>query len=394
MFIRIVNYLLFLITFLISLSSSSSNRELISIDLSNIQTKELIKLISQHADSNICLDDKIEGNISLKLNNVTWNQALDTIVKMRNLVKYEDNGIIMITPKDETAKGVHTLLKQKLFKVKNSSANNFARILKSSGALSAQGKIEVDEPSNQLIVTDMDTNLSSVGYLIEELDLPAKQILIEARIVSADDSFANELGLELKSSGNNLNKNYNFEGGNKYGELNFSMLKLGRHTNLDIQLSALEKKGKGRIISKPKLLTTNHQAAYIESGSEIPYQEKTKEGNTNVAFKKAVLSLKVTPVIISKDNIQLTLEMNQDQIGQLLINGVPTIDTRKIYTQIMAGNNETIVLGGIYEWQKTHTRTGIPILKEAPVLKIFFGKQITTWERRELLIFVTPKILG
>lgn len=162
---------------------------------------------------------------------------------------------------------------------------------------------------------------------------------------------------------------------------------------LDLELAALESEGRGKVISSPKLLTADRQAAYIESGAEIPYQEKTKRGDTSITFKKAVLSLKVTPEIVAEDTVNLLLQLNQDKVSQLTVNGVPVIDTRKIQTQALVRNGETIVLGGIYEWSKSNNIIGIPVLGKIPLLGLLFRKQETKMERKELLIFVTPRIV-
>jgi type IV pilus assembly protein PilQ len=177
------------------------------------------------------------------------------------------------------------------------------------------------------------------------------------------------------------------------GRANFAIAKLNNGSLLDLELAALESEGRGKVISSPKLLTADRQAAYIESGAEIPYQEKTKRGDTSITFKKAVLSLKVTPEVVAEDTVNLLLQLNQDKVSQLTVNGVPVIDTRKIQTQVLVRNGETVVLGGIYEWSKSNNIIGIPVLGKIPLLGLLFRKQETKMERKELLMFVTPRIV-
>lgn len=384
-----------LLVWLVSLTLGA-DEPLLSLDVHNVGVKELLNIISQQARSNIIISEKINGKISVKLTNVSWQNALDTLVKMQGLVKHENNGIIMVTTKEEMIREENLLLQNRLFKLNSTAVDNLAKLLGPSGALSTRGKIGTDPLSNSLIVTDTTEHLNNITKLVNQIDTPTKQIFIEARIVSVDNLFVHELGLEFNAAPNTIKNNHRISDStlsSQEGQFNFTMARLKNNGRLDLQLAALEKDGRGQIISKPKLLTTNRQSAYIETGSEIPYQEKTTKGNTSIAFKKAVLSLKVTPEILANDDVNLTIEMNQDKVGQLLLNGVPTIDTRKIQTQAMAKNNETIVLGGIYEWNKINTVSGVPILREIPLIKLLCSKQLTHWERKELLIFVTPRII-
>ncbi len=375
----------------------SQGNMLLNLDIHDIKIRELINLISQRANKNIVTSDKVNGSTSLKLTNIPWRSALDTIVKMHGLTKHEREDTIIIGTKEEMTREEDQLLKSRVFDIRNVPVENLAKLLGSAGILSSKGKISTDMLSNTLVATDNEDHLNNLAKLVKQIDQPIQQILIEARIVSVDDLFMHELGLELhgkKNLGSGSKNSINLALAAPQGSLNLTMAKLKNTELLDLQLTALEKNGRGQVISKPKLLTADRQVAYIEAGAEIPYQEKTKKGGTGIAFKKAVLSLKVTPEILAKNEINLILEISQDKVGQMLINGVPTIETRKIQTQTLAKNNETIVLGGIYEWSKTSTTAGIPILKELPLIKLLCGKKITTWERKELLIFVTPQIIS
>lgn len=306
----------------------------ISADFANIKTIDLLRILTDSVNKNVVISEKVSGSTSVKLHNIFWQDALDVVLQMEGLIKYETKNTIVIVPLEDGDKNIKTDL--------------------------------------------------------------SPQILIEARIVSIDDNFIRSFGLDLHNSvikkAQELNKGLTkIDSGQ--GQFNLIVTKFNNNTMLDLELNALESKGCGKVISKPKLLTANRKTAYIESGAEIPYQEKSKEGNTSIAFKKAVLSLKVTPEVVENKFIHLSLELNQDKIGQLMVNGVPTIDTRKIDTKVLVQDQDTVILGGIYEWSKNNVITGVPILSHIPVIKYFFRKKETKMERKELLIFVTPKIV-
>ncbi|MBU0744671.1 MAG: secretin and TonB N-terminal domain-containing protein [Gammaproteobacteria bacterium] len=361
--------------------------EKISIDVGGIKTRDLLKMLARHANKSIVVSEKIQGKVTIDLQSVSWREALDSVLQMQGLTKHETDNVIVVVTADELNKNESTLLQRQVFNLRYASSADVAKLLKPAGVLSAHGKLEYDSKSNSLVVADASDNIKEVRRLLKQIDVPAKQVLIEARIVSVDEAFIHELGLEF-------NGKEKIESGEMpQGQFNFAIAKLGNNRLLDLRLAALENEGRGRVISKPKLLAADRQVAYIEAGAEIPYQEKTKEGNTSVVFKKAVLSLTVTPEVVSKDAIRLSLQLSQDKVGHLVINGVPTIDTRKIHTQVLAHNNGTIVLGGIYEWSKNNYITRVPILGQIPILKIFFSKKESRMERRELLIFVTPQII-
>jgi type IV pilus assembly protein PilQ len=230
------------------------------------------------------------------------------------------------------------------------------------------------------------------------LAVPAKQIAIEARIVNIDENYTHELGIEFgTSSGTNNNSNgLSMDLPNNQmnpGQFNFVLAKLNNDMLLDMELSALENEGHGKVISRPKLITLDHEPAYIDSGEDIPYQERTSEGNTNIAFKKAALGLKVTPEIVANNKILLHIQVNQDKVSSLTVQGVPAIDTQEIKTQALVNNKQTVVLGGIYEQTKNTTTVKLPVLGDIPLLGVLFRHKLTENERKELLIFITPQII-
>lgn len=384
----------FYLLLLIPCSSLSSQ---ISLDFVEINTRDLLKILAEQGDKSIVISEKIAGKITVKLHNVSWREALDSILQMQGLIKHETDKVIVIATLDELNKNEQVLLQQQVFNPRYVSADNLAKLLKPAGVLSNRGKSGADIGSNSLVVADTTDHILAVKKVLQKIDVPLKQVLIEARIVSADEAFARALGLELSGHTGTAIKEAKVRpkaGSLRPGQYNLTIAKLDNNNMLDLQLTALENEGRGKIISKPKLLTVDRRPAYIETGAEIPYQEKTREGNTSVSFKKAVLSLRVTPEVVAKDVVTLRLQLSQDKIGQLTVNGVPTIDTRKIHTQVLVHNNETIVLGGIYEWSRVNQETRVPILGYIPLLKLFFSKKEIKMDRKELLIFVTPRIVS
>lgn len=366
----------------------------ISLNFVDIKVRDLLKILAEVAHKNIVISNKIEGKITIDLRNISWQEALTAILQMQNLTKQETERVITVITTEELSKNGQAMMRSAVFNVRYVSADNIAKILKSSGVLSPYGRAEAEVSSNFLMVADTSDKLAAIKQLLKQIDVPAKQVLIEARVVSADDSFLQELGLELQNAKINLSQDEASLIASRHQPFNFAVAKFGNNNLLDIQLTALEDKGRGKVISRPRLVVADRQSAYIETGTEIPYQEKTKEGDTSVAFKKAVLSLKVTPEVVAKDAINLSLELSQDKVGRLVVGGVPTIDTRKIHTQVLVRNSETIVLGGIYEWSKVERVNGVPLLGQIPLIKILFSKKETKMERKELLVFVTPRIVG
>lgn len=278
-------------------------------------------------------------------------------------------------------------------------ASDLAKFLtKNHDIVSPHGHIEADIRTNQLWITDDTTHIKSIQHIVHKLDVPVAEVLIKARIVSVDDNFVHTLGVIF---GTELNQSM---GGDAFtmdmptrsgggGVINFPIVKLGNGRLLDLELSALEQQGHAEVISSPELMVSNRQTAIIESGEEVPYQEKTGQGNTSVAFKKATLRLKVTPCIMPGKRILLHLTVNQDKISTLLINGVPAIRTQQLTTQVLVNNKDTIVLGGIYEQITSHQEEGVPGLRKIPIIGALFRQRHRVNERKQLLIFVTPRVM-
>jgi len=383
-----------MVAFFLLINTYSSVYAKINMNFTNIKTRDLLHILTKNSHKNIIISEQITGRININLNQTNWREALDVVLQNKHLIKYETEQLITIMPIDNQNPKDQPLAKPTVFNLHHASADSIARILTPAGALSVSGKSSAEIRTNALIITDTDNQIKNINNLLEQIDIPIRQVAIEARIVNVDSKFVQELGLEFGTISNKANPEKTTKIKSSHGKFNFTIAALNNTTVLDVELTALENQGRGKVISSPKLLTADRQAAYIESGSEIPYQEKTKEGDTSTTFKKAVLSLKVTPEVVDNNTINLIIQLNQDKVSHLTINGVPAIDTRKIQTQALVPNGGTIVLGGIYEWSNNNTITRIPILGYIPILGLLFQKQETKMERKELLIFVTPKIIN
>ncbi len=292
-------------------------------------------------------------------------------------------------------------LQSQFFTLHYAKAKEVAAMLRGSdaGILSSFGRVIVDQRTNGVWVKDLPARVKDVRRFLQQIDVPLKQVLIKARIVAVDSNYQQQLGVtygtrSTKGLGLTAGLNMNMPiTASATGVVRLALATLGDDQVLDMEIKALETTGHANLLSSPHLITANRQAAYIESGQEIPYQEKTSSGATNVAFKKAVLRLKVTPEIGANNRILLKLQVNQDKVSAIVVNGVPAIDTREVKTQLWVRNGQTIVLGGIYENNRYQQVERVPFLSAIPIIgKLFQSREIKN-ERKELLVFVTPQIV-
>lgn len=288
-----------------------------------------------------------------------------------------------------------------LLVIKYAKAEDIGKILTAanSGFLSGNGIVSIDARTNAVWIRDDQDHLKQIKKFIGQIDIPVKQVEIAARIINADDTFARELGIKFGTVQEGSKDKNGLSMGTPLietgtGHFNFAIAKLGNDMLLDMEISALESEGRGKVISSPKLITLNRQTAHIESGEDVPYQQRTGDGNTDVAFKKAVLGLKVTPEIVSDNQLLLNILVTQDTVSPIEVEGVPAISTREIETKVLASTGQTIVLGGIYEESYSKNKTTIPYLGAIPVLGWLFTSTTNQNQHKELLIFITPKILS
>jgi len=401
---------------------------LLSLNFQKIAVRRALQMLGQFAKLNIVISDQVKGEMSLHIKNLTWQSALKTILLTQDLGKRQMGSVLFIAPVTQIAKYEQdamkaTLLiplKTRLIHLNYAKAQEMAHLLrnKDQGLLSQRGAISVDQRTNSLVIKEIPATLSKLTTLIHQLDIPVKQVMIAAKIINIDSDYEKELGIRFGiSSPSHLSGTLaaaNALAGHKgaasidptqrlnvdlpaiakdAGRMSLALFKLAPGVLLDLELSALESEGHAEIISSPQLITANQQPAVIQAGQEIPYQEKTYSGATSVTFKKAVLSLKVVPQIIPDGRVVLHLKVNQDKRSSKEVQGVPAIDTRYIQTQILVKNGQTVVLGGIFEETHTNMVDRVPFFARIPLIGALFRHVKQVSSRRELLIFITPKVM-
>lgn len=406
----------------------------LSLNFQNVEVRSVLQVIADFTGLNIITSDTVTGNLTLRLKDVPWDQALDIILQSKGLAMRKTGNVILIAPSDELATKEKLALEAKQqieeleplytesFSLKYQKAQNFLNVFNDAKQriLSKRGSAVVDPRTNTLFIQDTPAKLEELRRLIQQVDVPLKQVMIESRIVIADDKFSRALGarfgvqspgsannLEVGTSGNltsssaiaagtapsgggNLNVNLPVNGAT--GTFALTLLRLGTGTLVNLELSALEADKRGKVVSSPRVITADKQKATIEQGTEIPYQEASSSGATTVSFKSATLSLAVTPQITPDDKVIMDLEVKKDTVGQIFA-GVPSIDTRKVITQILVDNGETAVLGGIYEQTERNDVNKVPGFGDLPLLGGLFRNTTKQDDKTELLIFITPKIL-
>ncbi len=420
--------------------------ERLSLNFQDIEVRSVLQLLADFTGLNLVVSDSVEGNLTLRLKNVPWDQAMDIILKTKGLDQRRAGNVILIAPTDEIAareklelearKQVEELerLRTEFIKVNYAKAADIAELLskEDNKILSPRGSVSVDERTNTLLVKDTSSSLGEVRTLLTELDIPVRQVLIESRVVIANDDFSKELGVRFgvrndsfsddaqptsgtingavtSGSLSGVNSLVNNDGFNALDGLNvnlpvqnpsgsfaLALAQLPLGTLLELELSAAQVEGRGEVVSSPRVITADSHTARIEQGVEIPYLE-LDDGDATLRFRKAVLSLEVTPQITPDDRIIMDLDVKKDARGEDVSFGsglfAPTIDTREVQSQLLVDNGQTVVLGGIYETTNTEQVTRVPFFSDIPIVGNLFKSSIQRDDRSELLIFVTPKIL-
>jgi type IV pilus assembly protein PilQ len=458
------------------------NGDKMTLDFQDIEVRSVLQIIAEFTSLNLVASDTVTGNITLWLDDVPWDQALEIILKAKGLDKRQEGNVLMVAPAAEIAeqerlqveanKQLQELapLETTFVRIKYADAAEIFELFTASRTdegqssnggrdgnatttiLSERGSAIVDERTNTIILTDTEDKINAFKRLIDEIDVPIKQVLIEARIVIANTDFKKELGvtwglagidklaggtvgsafgdrtlgfsgrrsglapgagvkdsftysadeIETDDDGNTIyTKNYDFGLGDSLavdlGVANptgsFSLGYLTDNFLIDLELSALESDGFGEIVSQPKVLTGDKQQAVIKSGTEIAYQKATSSGATSIEFKEAVLQLEVTPQITPDNRIIMDLLVSQDSVGAFTPTGEPSIDITQIETQALVGNGQTLVLGGIFQTEEVNGTDKVPFLGDLPFLGKLFRNDLRNVEKREILIFITPKII-
>lgn len=426
--------------------------ERVTFNFQNIPVRSVLQLIADVSDLNIVVADSVGGNLTLRLTNVPWDQALDIVMDARNLDKRQNGNVIWIGPTQEIANREQQLLKAQqdrrileplqtvLIPMNYSKAADMKLLIEEStnqvdaeyGLLSERGSVTVDERTNTLLITDTAERIVEIRELLTELDYAVRQVQIESRIVIANSDFAHELGVRfgatLLHDGSNIGViaadgaaadtinpaiNPRDDGlldipsypgryqvnlpASSQDATTLGISFLTSNVILDLELSALESEGQGEVISTPRVVTANQAEAFIQQGVEIPYENSTSSGATAVSFKEAVLELKATPLITPDNRIQLDLAIKQDTVGEIFQTSrggsVPSIDTRELNTTVLVENGDTVVLGGIFQDSKTSNEDKVPWLGDIPYMGALFRRRANQLQKRELLIFVTPTIV-
>ena len=442
--------------------------EKLSLNFQNIEIRSLLQVIADFTNFNIITSDSVSGSLTLRLKDVPWDQALDIILQAKGLGVKKSGNVLWVAPKEELAakekqeleakqavQGLEPLRTQSFQLNYVKAADLKAQITQTTGAsggvkdsariLSPRGSVIAEPRTNQLFVTDIPSRLEAVQQLISKLDIAVRQVMIEARIVEASDSFGKSLGVKLggadlrgvrggdagyKVSGNNrvaFGGNYSavgattnvsdnnaglldptpgsvFDptflslpakglGGVNPASLGISLFSAAANRFLMLEISALEADGRGKIVSSPRIITADQTKAIIEQGTELPYQTATSSGATSIEFKKANLKLEVTPQITPEGSIILDLDVNKDSVGRETFLGF-AIDTKHIQTQVLIENGGTVVIGGIFEMSERSTETKVPFLGDLPGVGNLFKSRSKETEKKELIVFITPKIVS
>jgi type IV pilus assembly protein PilQ len=430
--------------------------ERLTLNFQDIDVRAVLQLLADTSGQNIVVSDSVQGSVTLRLQNVPWDQALDIVLRTKGLAMRRKDNVILVAPQDEIAtrekaelqakKEVEELapLRTEYLQVNYAKAADLAALIKArqgNSILSSRGSVAIDERTNTLLLQDTADRLADIRRLVTTLDIPVRQVLIESRIVIVNDDFSRDLGVRLGATfvddrrdglvsvsgsaaasnsivgsaienlqntgspfpvqiptgpGNFQDRyNVNLPVANPAGRIALAVL--NSDYLLDLELSAAQAEGRGEIVSTPRIITANQREATIEQGVEIPYQESSSSGATTTQFKKAVLSLKVKPQITPDNRVILDLTVAKDSVGQLVPSAtggvVPSIDTREIVTQVLVNDGQTVVLGGIMETERRTNENKVPWLGDIPVFGHLFKTTANRNNKDELLIFVTPKIL-
>jgi type IV pilus assembly protein PilQ len=437
-----------------------------SLAFQDIDTRAVLQLIMDTSGENIVVSDSVTGGVTLRLQNVPWDQVLDVVLRLKGLGMRRDGNVIIVAPAEELAsrekaeleakKDIGNLapLRTEYLQVNYAKAEDIAALIRAQGSagggaaatagkslLSTRGSVTIDSRTNTLLIQDTADSIASIRSLVATLDIPVRQVLIEARIVVVSSDFTRDLGVragftavtgkgndglysttgsaagndtilssaldnraagggpfpvDIPTGGAAANRyNVNLPVANPAGSL--ALMVLGSDYIVDLELSAAQSEGKGEVISSPRIMAANQQEAMIEQGTEIPYQEAASSGAATIQFKKAVLSLKVTPLITPDNRLILDINVKKQRVGQVVVTtggvNVPSIDTSEITTTVFIGDGQTVVLGGILETERRESEKKVPWLGDIPGLGYLFKTTSKVNNKDELLIFVTPKIV-
>lgn len=405
----------------------------LSLDFQNIDVRAALYALAEYGDINMVISDAITGQISLRLHDVGWEQALELILQSRGLEQRRHGKIIRIAKQEELLnsdkvsfdasrqRSTYQALETTFFPLRHRQAGEMKKLLEDSKLQSEHGRLLADASSNTLFVSDLPANILRIRSILDKADIQLRQVMIEARIVEASDNFSRGLGVKLNfarsgrlptpgtparkaernkpivqaTEPDGLPHGVNLPIPQPFGSI-AALFRATASTLISLELQAMQTENRGRVISSPRLLTADRTEASIEEGSEIPYPQTTSRGASTTLFKKAALSLKVTPQIAPDNNsLWINIEISKDSpnYGQK-VGGAPSVDTKRIHTRVQIENGGTVVLGGIFIDEKNKTDNKVPLLGDLPLIGFLFRNQQTRQQRRELLVFITPTILS
>jgi len=391
----------------------------LTLNFQSIQVREALSVIADFTGLNIVISDSVSGNVTLRLKDVPWDQALDIILQSKGLDMRKNGNVVQVAPRDEiaarekvtmtAAQDVADLepLNTESFRLSYQKGGDIITLItnKDQHILSKRGSAVVDQRTNTLFVQDTPSRLEDVRKLIQQVDVPVRQVMIEARFVSANEKFSRNLGGRLGFTNTGTPGGFSVgagQFGNAAGGVNvpvggagslaFSLFNATSTKTLQLELAATELDGTSKNIASPRVVTADNVAATITAGTEIPYQQASSSGATTIAFKTAALSLNVTPQITPDDHVNMKLAVNQDTVGAVYA-GIPSVDTKRITTEVLVDNGGTVVIGGVYTRDISDSLTKVPLLADIPIIGWLFKTNDKFDNKSELLIFVTPKIL-
>lgn len=411
--------------------------EVLSVNFQDVEIRSVLQIIADFAGLNLVAGEAVAGRTTLRLTEVPWGEALDLVLATNGLGKRMTSNVLLVAPAAEIAEYERLELERlndraelapletRFIRIRYADAGALTSLLAGDGGaatLSKRGRVLVDPRTNSVILTDTAENLAAFKRMIDQLDIPVRQVQIEARIVNANTNFTEELGIRFGGGGfttgglpawkfggslRTLSDLRNTLGDGRIGNVDDPLVDLGVDgagrsgiaigvTNtgylLDLELSALAADGHAEIVARPRIITADKHPAMIESGVEIPYQQATESGATSIAFKDAVLQLEVTPQITPNERIVMDLVIKQDTVGRIY-QGVPSINTTRIATQVLVDNGETVVLGGIFQTDRHQTTARTPLFGDLPLVGRLFRRTLERDDKQELFVFITPSVV-
>ena len=396
-------------------ATQASADEPVSLNFQDVEVRSVLQLLADFAGVNLVASDSVQGNVTLRLQDVPWEQALDMVLRSKGLGRREEGNVLLVAPAAELAEQAREArlgreldahvqpLQRELLPVHHANAGDLAELLLATladdGILAGRGSLSVDARTNTLVATQPADRLAELRELVARLDVPLRQVMIEARIVEANVDYERSLGVRwgrsLKPEGSGLGGDVFVDLGAERATASLGVGLLRSDVLLDLELSAMEKSGNGEIISQPKVVTADKETARILKGTEVPYQETSGSGATSISFREASLSLEVTPRITPGDGVVMAVKVTKDEPDYLNAQGnVPAIRKNEVNAKVRVDDGQTIVIGGVYSTVQSNVLEKVPFLGDLPYVGRLFRRDALQEKKSELLVFLTPRIMG